>query len=289
MQKMNIAVIGLGLMGGSFALDIKSVYSNSKIFGIDNSDSNLKEALALDLIDQIITYDDLIKMDIVLVSIPVNYSLIVIPKVLEKINENTLVFDVGSTKEAICQILENHPKRANFLAAHPMAGTEFSGPKAAHKGLYISKTNILCEFEKTDHKLREFALEIFDNLNMKIIYMDPKPHDVHVAYVSHLSHISSFMLGKTVIEKEKNEKNIFDLAGSGFESTVRLAKSLPETWTPIFLQNKNNLVLAIDEYISNLNVLKKIIENNDSNKLSSILNNTNRIKEILSNKLENGK
>lgn len=289
MQKMNIAVIGLGLMGGSFALDIKSVYSNSKIFGIDNSDSNLKEALALDLIDQIITYDDLVKMDIVLVSIPVNYSLIVIPKVLEKINENTLVFDVGSTKEAICQILENHPKRANFLAAHPMAGTEFSGPKAAHKGLYIGKTNILCEFEKTDHKLREFALEIFDNLNMKIIYMDPKPHDVHVAYVSHLSHISSFMLGKTVIEKEKNEKNIFDLAGSGFESTVRLAKSLPETWTPIFLQNKNNLVLAIDEYISNLNALKKIIENNDSNKLSSILNNTNRIKEILSNKLENGK
>ena len=289
MQKMNIAVIGLGLMGGSFALDIKSVYSNSKIFGIDNSDSNLKEALALDLIDQIITYDDLIKMDIVLVSIPVNYSLIVIPKVLEKINENTLVFDVGSTKEAICQILENHPKRANFLAAHPMAGTEFSGPKAAHKGLYIGKTNILCEFEKTDHKLREFALEIFDNLNMKIIYMDPKPHDVHVAYVSHLSHISSFMLGKTVIEKEKNEKNIFDLAGSGFESTVRLAKSLPETWTPIFLQNKNNLVLAIDEYISNLNELKKIIENNDSNKLSSILNDTNRIKEILSNKLENGK
>jgi len=289
MQKMNIAVIGLGLMGGSFALDIKSVYSNSKIFGIDNSDSNLKEALALDLIDQIITYDDLIKMDIVLVSIPVNYSLIVIPKVLEKINENTLVFDVGSTKEAICQILENHPKRANFLAAHPMAGTEFSGPKAAHKGLYIGKTNILCEFEKTDHKLREFALEIFDNLNMKIIYMDPKPHDVHVAYVSHLSHISSFMLGKTVIEKEKNEKNIFDLAGSGFESTVRLAKSLPETWTPIFLQNKNNLVLAIDEYISNLNALKKIIKNNDSNKLSSILNNTNRIKEILSNKLENGK
>ena len=289
MQKMNIAVIGLGLMGGSFALDIKSVYSDSKIFGIDNSDSNLKEALALDLIDQIITYDDLIKMDIVLVSIPVNYSLIVIPKVLEKINENTLVFDVGSTKEAICQILENHPKRANFLAAHPMAGTEFSGPKAAHKGLYIGKTNILCEFEKTDHKLREFALEIFDNLNMKIIYMDPKPHDVHVAYVSHLSHISSFMLGKTVIEKEKNEKNIFDLAGSGFESTVRLAKSLPETWTPIFLQNKNNLVLAIDEYISNLNALKKIIKNNDSNKLSSILNNTNRIKEILSNKLENGK
>ena len=170
-----------------------------------------------------------------------------------------------------------------------MAGTEFSGPKAAHKGLYLGKTNILCEFEKTNLKLREFALDIFDKLNMQIIYMDPKSHDVHIAYVSHLSHISSFMLGKTVIEKEKNEKNIFDLAGSGFESTVRLAKSLPETWTPIFLQNKNNLIIAIEEYVSNLNDLKKIIEKNDEQKLSSILNDTNRIKEILSNKLENGK
>ena len=170
-----------------------------------------------------------------------------------------------------------------------MAGTEFSGPKAAHKGLYLGKTNILCEFEKTNLKLREFALDIFDKLNMKIIYMDPKSHDVHIAYVSHLSHISSFMLGKTVIEKEKNEKNIFDLAGSGFESTVRLAKSLPETWTPIFLQNKNNLIIAIEEYVSNLNDLKKIIQKNDEQKLSSILNDTNRIKEILSNKLENGK
>jgi prephenate dehydrogenase len=228
-------------------------------------------------------------MDLVLIAVPVSHSLIIIPMVLDKINDDALVFDVGSTKETICEVLKNHPKRSNFLAAHPMAGTEFSGPKAAHKGLYLGKTNILCEFEKTNLKLREFALDIFDKLNMKIIYMDPKSHDVHIAYVSHLSHISSFMLGKTVIEKEKNEKNIFDLAGSGFESTVRLAKSLPETWTPIFLQNKNNLIIAIEEYVSNLNDLKKIIEKNDEQKLSSILNDTNRIKEILSNKLENGK
>ena len=285
---MNIAIIGLGLMGGSFALDVKSVISNSIIYGIDSSNLNLGNAVKLGLIDEAISYDDLFKMDLVLIAVPVSHSLIVIPMVLDKINDDALVFDVGSTKETICEVLKNHPKRSNFLAAHPMAGTEFSGPKAAHKGLYLGKTNILCEFEKTNLKLREFALDIFDKLKMKIIYMDPKSHDVHIAYVSHLSHISSFMLGKTVIEKEKNEKNIFDLAGSGFESTVRLAKSLPETWTPIFLQNKNNLVLAIDEYISNLKALKKIIENNDSNKLSSILNNTNRIKEILSNKLENG-
>ena len=286
---MNIAIIGLGLMGGSFALDVKSVISNSIIYGIDSSNLNLGNALKLGLIDEAISYDDLFKMDLVLIAVPVSHSLIVIPMVLDKINDDALVFDVGSTKEAICEVLKNHPKRSNFLAAHPMAGTEFSGPKAAHKGLYLGKTNILCEFEKTNLKLREFALDIFDKLNMKIIYMDPKSHDVHIAYVSHLSHISSFMLGKTVIEKEKNEKNIFDLAGSGFESTVRLAKSLPETWTPIFLQNKNNLIIAIEEYVSNLNDLKKIIKKNDEQKLSSILNDTNRIKEILSNKLENGK
>ena len=286
---MNIAIIGLGLMGGSFALDVKSVISNSIIYGIDSSDLNLSNALELGLIDQAISYDDLFKMDLVLIAVPVSHSLIIIPMVLDKINDDALVFDVGSTKETICEVLKNHPKRSNFLAAHPMAGTEFSGPKAAHKGLYLGKTNILCEFEKTNLKLREFALDIFDKLNMKIIYMDPKSHDVHIAYVSHLSHISSFMLGKTVIEKEKNEKNIFDLAGSGFESTVRLAKSLPETWTPIFLQNKNNLIIAIEEYVSNLNDLKKIIQKNDEQKLSSILNDTNRIKEILSNKLENGK
>ena len=286
---MNLAIIGLGLMGGSFALDVKSVISNSIIYGIDSSDLNLSNALELGLIDQAISYDDLFKMDLVLIAVPVSHSLIIIPMVLDKINDDALVFDVGSTKETICEVLKNHPKRSNFLAAHPMAGTEFSGPKAAHKGLYLGKTNILCEFEKTNLKLREFALDIFDKLNMKIIYMDPKSHDVHIAYVSHLSHISSFMLGKTVIEKEKNEKNIFDLAGSGFESTVRLAKSLPETWTPIFLQNKNNLIIAIEEYVSNLNDLKKIIQKNDEQKLSSILNDTNRIKEILSNKLENGK
>jgi len=286
---MNIAIIGLGLMGGSFALDVKSVISNSIIYGIDSSDLNLSNALELGLIDQAISYGDLFKMDLVLIAIPVSHSLTVTPMVLDKINDDALVFDVGSTKETICEVIKNHPKRSNFLAAHPMAGTEFSGPKAAHKGLYLGKTNILCEFEKTDLKLREFALYIFDKLNMKIIYMDPKSHDVHIAYVSHLSHISSFMLGKTVIEKEKNEKNIFDLAGSGFESTVRLAKSLPETWTPIFLQNKNNLIIAIEEYVSNLNDLKKIIQNNDEQKLSSILNDTNRIKEILSNKSENGK
>ena len=286
---MKIGIIGLGLMGGSFALDIKTPFPNSIIYGIDNSAENLNKAKEIGLIDLIISYKDLRKMDLILVAVPVSHSLNIIPKVLDLISSNTLVFDVGSTKQAICELLNDHPKRGNYLAAHPMAGTEFSGPEAAQKGLYVGKTNIICEFEKTDIKLRKLALKIFNNLEMKTIYMDPKSHDIHVAYVSHLSHISSFMLGKTVIEKEENENNIFDLAGSGFESTVRLAKSLPETWTPIFLQNKGNLVLAIEEYVSNLNLIKELILNENESDLSEILNNTNRIKEILNNKLDNEK
>ena len=280
---MKIGIIGLGLMGGSFALDIKIPLPSSIIHGIDNSAENLNKAKEIGLIDFIISYDDLRKMDLILVAVPVSHSLNIIPKVLDLISSNTLVFDVGSTKQAICELLNDHLKRGNYLAAHPMAGTEFSGPEAAQKGLYVGKTNIICEFEKTDIKLRKLALKIFNNLEMKTIYMDPKSHDIHVAYVSHLSHISSFMLGKTVIEKEENENNIFDLAGSGFESTVRLAKSLPETWTPIFLQNKGNLVLAIEEYVSNLNLIKELILNENESDLSEILNNTNRIKEILNN------
>jgi prephenate dehydrogenase len=286
---MKIGIIGVGLMGGSFALDIKVPFPSSVTYGIDDSFKNLQKAKEIGLIDFIISYNDLHKMDIILVAVPVNHSLSLIPKVLDLVNSNALVFDVGSTKEAICTLLNNHPKRGNYLAAHPMAGTEFSGPEAAQKGLYVGKTNIICEFEKTDIKLRKIALKIFKSLNMKTIYMDPKSHDVHVAYVSHLSHISSFMLGKTVIEKEENENNIFDLAGSGFESTVRLAKSRPETWTPIFLQNKGNLVLAIEEYISNLSLIKELILNENEVELSEILNNTNRIKEILNNKLKDEK
>ena len=281
---MKVGIIGLGLMGGSFALDIKKPFPNSEIFGIDSSNKNLDEALELGLIDHKIDYKDLNEMDLILISVPVNNILGLIDKVLDVIGVNTLVFDVGSTKEPLCNYLKNHEKRSNFLAAHPMAGTEFSGPKAAIKGLYVGKTNIICEFEETDKKLGKLALEIFDALEMKTIYMDPKSHDIHVAYVSHLSHVSSFMLGKTVIEKEKNENNIFDLAGSGFESTVRLAKSNPNTWTPIFLQNKTNLAAAIDEYVTNLNLLKELIVEENDEELNKILNNTNRIKEILNKK-----
>lgn len=277
----NVFVIGVGLIGGSFAMDIKKQNSECHIFGIDKNESHLDEAIGLGVIDEKSSFEELDKADLVIIAIPVDATLDVLPKVLDKINDNTIVFDVGSTKEDICLKVKNHPKRRNFLAAHPIAGTEFSGPKAALEGLYRNKTNIICEVEETAFKLQEKALKLFSELGMRIRYMNPKAHDKHIAYVSHLSHISSFMLGKTVIEKEKNERDIFDMAGSGFESTVRLAKSSPAMWTPIFQQNKTNVIETLDEYISNLKHFKQLMENGDFEAVYNEMETTNHIKDIL--------
>ena len=278
---MKVGIIGLGLMGGSFALDIRKPFPNSEIFGIDSSSKNLDEALELGLIDHKIDYKDLNKMDLILISVPVNNIFGLIDKVLDVVGDNTLVFDVGSTKEPICNYLKNHEKRSNFLAAHPMAGTEFSGPDAAVRGLFQNKTNIICEVEKTAFKLQEKGLEIFRKIGMRIRYMDPQSHDKHIAYVSHLSHISSFMLGKTVIDKEQNERDIFDMAGSGFESTVRLAKSSPAMWTPIFKENKENILETLEEYIQNLESFKQLMEADNFEEVFQTMENTNHIKTIL--------
>jgi len=278
---MNVFIIGVGLIGGSLALDIQEKYPEAKIYGIDTNEEHLNQALELGVIHQKSTFDELNKATIVIVSIPVDVQIDLIPKVLNLINDDALVMDVGSTKELLCSVLKNHPKRRNFLATHPIAGTEFSGPSAAIKGLFKGKTNIIFEVEKTAFKLQEKALEIFSKIGMRIRYMDPKSHDKHIAYVSHLSHISSFMLGKTVIDKEKNERDIFDMAGSGFESTVRLAKSSPAMWTPIFEQNKANIIETLDEYISNLNHFKELIEQDNFSEIYNEMKSTNHIKQIL--------
>jgi prephenate dehydrogenase len=278
---MNIHVIGIGLIGGSMVLDIKSLHPEATIYGIDNNESHLAEAIALGVIEQAATFEDLAEADFVIISVPVDVAMTVLPKVLDAIGENTIVFDVGSTKIPVCEAVANHPKRRNFIAAHPIAGTEFSGPSAAIKGLFEGKTNIICEVEKTTFKLQEKALDLFKSMGMRIRYMDPKSHDKHIAYVSHLSHISSFMLGKTVINKEKDEQDIFDMAGSGFESTVRLAKSSPAMWTPIFKQNKKQVVKGLQEYIANLTNFKELLEKEDYDAIYNEMQSVNRIKEIL--------
>ncbi|WP_461532302.1 prephenate dehydrogenase [Sinomicrobium sp.] len=277
----NVFVIGLGLIGGSFALDIREVCEETRVYGIDRNEDHLEQALELGLIDQKATVDDLDKADVVIVAVPVNASIDLLKEVLDRVSDNAVVCDAGSTKLQVCEALASHPKRRNFLAAHPIAGTEFSGPSAALRGLYKDKVNIICEVEKTAFKLQERALKLFSDIGMRIRYMDPAAHDRHIAYVSHLSHISSFMLGKTVIEKEKNERDIFDMAGSGFESTVRLAKSSPAMWAPIFEQNKANVMETLDEYIANLQHFRTLMEEGDFEGIFKEMENTNRIKEIL--------
>ena len=277
----NIYIIGVGLIGGSMAIDIKKKHPEVVIHGISRKETTLNEALALNLIDKKATLEDVVNADLVIVAIPVDATVKLLPSILDKIPDNGLVVDAGSTKEAICKAVENHPKRRNFLAMHPIAGTEYSGPSAAIPNLFVGKTNIICQVEKTAFKLQEKALKLFSELGMKIRYMNPEAHDKHIAYMSHLSHISSFMLGKTVIEKEKNERDIFDMAGSGFASTVRLAKSSPEMWTPIFKQNKTNVVEILDEYIQNLTKFKEFMEADDFEQIYKEMKDTNHIKDIL--------
>ena len=278
---MNVIIVGLGLIGGSLALDIKKAFTEARIIGIDASEKHVEEALLLGVIEHVGTMEDVREADWVIVAIPVNYIADVLPRILDNIKEDAIVFDAGSTKAAICKAVENHPRRRNFIATHPIAGTEFSGPSAAIHGLFDGKTNIVCEVEKTAFKLQEKAVALFTALGMRIRYMDAVSHDTHIAYVSHLSHISAFMLGKTVIEKEKDERDIFDMAGSGFASTVRLAKSSPTTWASIFKENKTNVSKALQQYIANLQNFQELLEKDDFEGLHAEMEETNRIKDIL--------
>jgi len=277
----NIYIVGVGLIGGSIAKDVKDLNPSISIFGIDSNAEHLKQALELNVIDFEATLKDVAQADFVILTVPVDVSVKILPGILDMVSDDALVMDAGSTKRDICKAVENHPKRRNFLATHPIAGTEFSGPKAAMVGLFQKKTNIICEVEKTAFKLQEKALAIFQIMGMRIRYMNPEAHDKHIAYVSHLSHISAFMLGKTVIDKERNERDIFDMAGSGFASTVRLAKSSPAMWTPIFQQNKENVIETLEEYISNLTHFKDSMKADDFESIFNEMENTNYIKDIL--------
>ena len=276
-----IYIIGIGLIGGSFALGIKKIFPDSNIIGIDNSKENLDQAINLGIIDAIGSIDHITNPFMILLAIPVKSIINILPNVLDKSTQDTIVIDFGSTKNSICKSVMNHKNRSNFVAAHPIAGTEFSGPNAAHYGLFENKNIIICEHEKSNENIINTALEIFSKMKMIVSYMDSISHDKHIAYVSHLSHLSSFMLGKTVMDEEESEKNIFDMAGSGFESTVRLAKSSPKMWTDIFDDNKANVLKSLSDYINNLELIKDLIESNKFEELESQLKKTNYIKKIL--------
>jgi len=281
---MNITIIGLGLIGGSVALDLAHQLE-TKVYGYDNNPNHAQEAIRLGLITEIISENQIYACsDVIIIATPVDQITNMLPSILDKIKSTTVVIDLGSTKVNITKAVANHPNRGQFVAAHPLAGTEFSGPGAATKGLFEGKKNIICDAEHAKPEAVNLALRIFKSLGLKTIFMTSTDHDKHLAYVSHLSHISSFVLGLTVLEIEKDEKNIFNLAGSGFESTVRLAKSNPKTWSPIFDNNKDNLLEAIDNYILQLNEFRTAIKMDNLNLLEEKMYKANAIIQILKEK-----
>lgn len=274
-------IIGLGLIGGSIALELKKRL-DYRIEGIDNTPANMQKALELGIIEAPTDYEHLTDAALVLVAVPVNYISQVLTLVLDKVGDDTLVMDVGSVKAPICQAVATHPRRKQFVAAHPMAGTEHSGPEAALYDLFDGKVMALCEVEKTtDWQLLDRALTLSKALNMRVKMMSPTDHDLHTAYVSHLSHVSSFMLGKTVLEIEKDEAQIFDLASTGFASTVRLAKSDAQMWTPIFTENKANVLKALSEYIKNLQQFYHLLETDQTAAITEVIHQANYIRKIL--------
>ena len=278
---MKVGIIGLGLIGSSLALKIGEAYNDITIYGEDISESNLKYTIENKIIGNKLEEKDYSKLDILFVAIPVDQVLKVLSPILDKVGENTLVVDLGSTKKPICDLVNSNQNRRKFLAAHPIAGTEFSGPMSADSSLFDNKTIILCETEKTENRLLNIAKDLFLSIGMSIKEMTADEHDKHIAYVSHLSHITSFMLGKTVMDKEKDEETIYDMAGSGFESTVRLGKSSPSMWTPIFNQNKKNIIDALDEYLKNIKNFKHIIETDNLSEMFNEMKQINGIKNIL--------
>jgi prephenate dehydrogenase len=275
-----IHIIGLGLLGGSFALALKKAKPEIKFTGYDSNSQNLADAIALGIIEEAKEKPDL-DSDVIVLATPANTLSDLLIKSLDEIGPNTLVMDFGSTKEALCKSVADHPKREQYLAGHPIAGTEYSGPKAAKEDLLDKKVFIICEMEKTNIHLKGLAYEIFEALNMKLRFMDPEEHDRHLAFVSHLSHISSFMLGKTVLDKMEDEKNIFDMAGSGFASTVRLAKSSPAMWAPIMEENKKNILDAMSLYIASLSKFRDKIIADDYEGLANEMGKVNKIRDIL--------
>lgn len=280
-KQFNIAIIGIGLIGGSMAIDLRKSGFAKHIIGVDNDATHVAAALKMGLIDESLELEKCIApSDIIIVAVPVNAAIKLIPGILDKVDKQ-IVTDVCSTKECLTNALQFHKKRKNYVAAHPMSGTEYSGPWAAMSGLFDGRAGIICDSEDSSPKAVEIVKEMYDCMNMRIIQMPAQYHDIHTAYVSHLSHVISFALALTVLDKEKDEKHIFDLASGGFSSTARLAKSSPEMWVPIFTQNKNNVLQGLETYINYLEQFRECIAESDTEKMEELIKGANRIKRII--------
>lgn len=279
---MNIGIIGTGLIGGSMALKLKQKGIASKITGIDKNEEHLKEAKSLGIIDDYMPFEEGVKSaDLIIVAIPVDAARIILPSILDLLNDQQTVMDVGSTKNGIIKAIKNHPNRSRYVATHPMWGTENSGPKAAMADAFTGRAAVICNQEESAKDAVELVQKVYDALEMNLLYMDSEDHDIHTAYISHISHITSYALANTVLEKEKEEDTIFQLASTGFSSTVRLAKSHPEMWVPIFRQNKENVLDVLNEHISQLRKFKSALEKENYEYLEELILKANKIRGIL--------
>ena len=279
---MNISIIGTGLIGGSMALKLKQKGIASKIIGIDKNEEHLKEAKSLGIIDDYMPFEEGVKSaDLIIVAIPVDAARIILPSILDLLNDQQTVMDVGSTKNGIIKAIKNHPNRSRYVATHPMWGTENSGPKAAMADAFTGRAAVICNQEESAKDAVELVQKVYDALEMNLLYMDSEDHDIHTAYISHISHITSYALANTVLEKEKEEDTIFQLASTGFSSTVRLAKSHPEMWVPIFRQNKENVLDVLNEHISQLRKFKSALEKENYDYLEELILKANKIRGIL--------
>lgn len=279
---MKTAIIGVGLIGGSMALKLRKKGFTDEIYGIDRNEEHLSQALELNIIDEKTDLKTGIgKADLIILAIPVDATQKLLPKVMDLISEKQIVMDTGSTKSGIVKAIKNHPKRSRFVAFHPMWGTENSGPKSATIDSFSHKAAVICNKEESAEDALTTVEKIAEALEMHLIYMDAEDHDVHTAYISHISHITSYALANTVLEKEKEEDTIFQLASSGFSSTVRLAKSQPEMWVPIFRQNKENVLDVLNEHITQLRKIKSALEKENYEYLEELIRNANKVRKIL--------
>ena len=276
------ASVGIGLIGGSLALALKRLGLADRVWGVESSEQHAARALELGLVDEIVSLDKAsTEARLIAVATPVDTVPTIVTNLLNKASADQVIIDVGSTKQELCELVSMHRQRGRFVATHPMWGTEHSGPEAAQKEAFAGRAVVVCERERSDADAVELVEEMYRALGMKLIYMGAEEHDLHTAYVSHISHITSFALALTVLEKEREEEHIFDLAGGGFESTVRLAKSSADTWIPILLENKYNVLDVLREHIHQLQILRRMIERDDKQGLRESMNKANTIKRIL--------
>lgn len=279
---MKITVIGTGLIGGSMAFTLRERGFANSFTGVESNPSHAAIAVERGIVDQVLPLDEAVKSaDVIIISIPVDATERIVPQILSLINNKQVVMDVGSNKKAVCDIAGSHEMRGRFVATHPMWGTEYSGPAAAKNDGFKGNAVVICNRELSDKDAVKVAMKIYESLQMKIVFMDANSHDIHAAYVSHISHITSFALANTVLEKEKEESAIFEMASGGFESTVRLAKSNPDMWLPIFRQNRENVLDVLNEHIAQLKKFRSCFEKDNYEYMRNLMENANKIKRII--------